>query len=344
MHGGNIEKAQMKYGLKKDEFVDFSSNINPLGFPSRVGKIVSSHLDDIAHYPDPDCMGLRNALAGSLGVSSDNLLVDNGSVSLIFSLVFALKPKRVLIHIPAFSEYERAVRLVGGRCVFAKTYETIIEHLSNVDLLFVCNPNNPTGYLWDKKTMRLLVDECEKKGVFLIIDEAFMDFVEETSSIVTISPHRKRVLVLRSLTKFFAIPGLRVGYLVGNRKLLGRISAYQPPWSVNTLAQTVSCEVVKDTTFIKKSRDYVSKERSFLFEELQKVVGITPYPSSANFILCKLEDERTNADRLCDYCGSKGMLIRNCSDFRGLGNRFVRIAVRGREENLRLISCLKEYL
>lgn len=352
LHGGNLKEAQERYLLKKEEIIDFSANINPLGFPKSVGKIISSYLDDIARYPDPDCRDLKKALAGCLNISADNLLIGNGSMDLIFSLAFALKPKRALIPIPAFSEYERAVHLAGGRCLFVKTHEKndfavnvteIVKRLDSVDLLFICNPNNPTGFLWDKEAMRFLAGKCEKNGVFLVIDEAFMDFVEEknASSMAAARPYRKHVLVLRSLTKFFALAGLRIGYLAGNKKLLNRISSYQPPWSVNVLAQMTACEIIRDSVFIKKSRDYVLKESSFLFKELQKLEFLKPYPVSANFIFCRLEDKKINARRLCDYCGGKGILIRDCSNFRGLDGRFVRIAVRRREENVLLLSCLE---
>ena len=162
LHGGNFKEAQERYRLKKEEIIDFSANINPLGFPSSVGKIISSQLDDIAHYPDPDCKDFKKALASCLNISADNLLIGNGSMELIFSLTFALKPKRALIPIPAFSEYERAAHLAGGRCLFVKTHEEndfavnvteIVKRLDSADLLFVCNPNNPTGFLWDKEAM-----------------------------------------------------------------------------------------------------------------------------------------------------------------------------------------------
>lgn len=352
LHGGNLKEAQERYRLKKEEIIDFSANINPLGFPKSVGKIISSHLDDIARYPDPGCRDLKKALASCLNISADNLLIGNGSMDLIFSLAFALKPKRALIPMPAFSEYERAAHLAGGRCLFVKTREKndfavnvteIVKRLDSVDLLFICNPNNPTGFLWDKEAMRFLANKCEKKGVFLVIDEAFMDFVEEknASSMTAARPFKLHVLVLRSLTKFFALAGLRIGYLAGNKKLLSRISSYQPPWSVNVLAQMAACEIIKDSVFIKKSRAYVLKESSFLFKELQKLKSLKLYPVSANFIFCRLENKKINARRLCDYCGAKGILIRDCSNFLGLDDRFIRIAVRKREENILLLSCLE---
>lgn len=351
LHGGNIREAQEKYRLEKGRIVDFSANINPLGFPGSVSRVISSHLDDIACYPDPGCKDLKKALAGYLNISADNLLIGNGSIDLIFLLTLALKPKRAIIPIPAFSEYERAVCLSGGKCIFVKTREKdnfavnmneITKRLGSADLLFICNPNNPTGYLWDKDAMRFLIDKCEEKSVFLVIDEAFMDFVEEGNalSVIAAAASKKHVLVLRSLTKFFALAGLRLGYLAGNRKSVSRISCFQPPWSVNSLAQIVACEVIKDQVFIKRSKDYVLKERNFLFKELQKFKSLKVYPANANFIFCRLEDKKMNSRRLCDYCGGKGILIRDCGNFQGLDDSFIRVAVRKREDDLRLLSCL----
>lgn len=355
LHGGNLKEAQERYGLKKEEIIDFSANINPLGFPSGLSKIISSHLDDIAQYPDPSCEDLKKALACRHSIPAGNLLIGNGSMDLIFLLTLALKPKRALIPIPTFSEYEKASLLAGGKCIFVKTREEdnfaidvmeVAGRLDSAELLFICNPNNPTGFLLDKEAVLFLADRCEKKGIFLVIDEAFMDFVEEedASFAAKIGRRYKHVLVLRSLTKFFSLAGLRAGYLIGNNKLLSRISRYQPPWSVNSLAQIIASEAVKDTVFIKRSRDYISKERNFLITELQKLGTLAVYPGSANFIFCGLKDKKMNSRRLCDYCGAKGILIRDCGNFRGLDDRFIRVAVKKREDNLRLISCLERAL
>jgi len=353
MHGGNLKEAQERYRLKKEEIIDFSANINPLGFPGSTGKIISSHLDDIAHYPDPDCKDLKEALTRRLNTNADNLLIGNGSMELIFLLALALKPKKALIPSPAFTEYERGVRLSGGRCLFLKTREDnnfeikvaeITRHLSSVDSVFICNPNNPTGFLFDREKIRFLAQRCEKKGVLLVIDEVFMDFVEKKGelSMASLAPAKRHLLVLHSLTKFFAFAGLRLGYLIGNKKLLKGIACYQPPWSVNALAQLVGCAAVKDTLYFRKSREYVFRERDVLCRELREIRFLKTYPATANFIFCKLKSQKMSSRKLCDYCASRGILIRDCSNFRGLDNRFIRLAVRKREENRKLINILRE--
>lgn len=355
LHGGNIREAIHKYHLKEKGFIDFSANINPLGFPQDLKRIVSDNLDTIQYYPDPDCKIIKKALSQYLRTPEDNLLIGNGSIELIFLIAFALKPKRALIPVPSFSEYERAVSLAGGKCLFLKAAEEnnfqinmdrIVNNRNRVDLIFLSNPNNPTGFLFDKQEIMFLVKECEKRSIFLVIDEVFMDFVVEKDdvSMLKFAWKNKHILVLQSLTKFFALPGLRFGYLTGEKNLIERISCYQPPWAVNSLAQLAGPMVLKEASFISKSRQYLFEQREELFEEVKKIKYLKPYPPSANFIFCKLSTRRINSGQLCDYCGRKGILIRDCSNFRGLDNSFIRIAVRKKEENRKLVKVLREFL
>lgn len=353
VHGGNLREATERYRLKGKKIIDFSANINPLGFTQGAHKIILAKLKDVSDYPDPDCKVLKETLSKYLNIAQDNLLIGNGSMELIFLLALALRPKKALIPIPSFSEYESAVRLAGGRPLFLETHEDddfkinvteIVKRLTRVDMVFISNPNNPTGFLFDKEAMWFLVAQCQKKGVFLVIDEVFMDFVKEKNelSLNKVATRKSHILILQSLTKFFALAGLRLGYLVGSKSLLKRISDYQPPWSVNSLAQLAGCAVIKDTFYQKKSRKYIFQEREFLFRELKKIKFISPYPPTANFIFSKLQSNRINSRKLCDYCANKGMLLRDCSNFRGLDNRFIRIAVRNRDENKKLIKALKD--
>lgn len=353
LHGGNIRGAIRKYKLAAKDIIDFSASINPLGFPQSLKKIILDNLSIIPNYPDPDCSVLKDSLSQYLGIAKNNLLIGNGSIELIYLIAFALKPKRALILTPTFSEYERAVLLSGGKCLFSKTSEencfeikinSILRNLKDIDLVFICNPNNPTGFLLKKEPLMALVKECEKKRVALVVDEVFMDFVEEKdkASLLKSALRSKHVLVLQSLTKFFAISGLRLGFIVGEKGLIQRISSYQPPWSVNSLAQLAGARIINDSHFIKKSRQYLFERRRELFDDLKGISYLNPYPPSANFIFSKITDDRLTSAQLCDYCGKKGMLIRDCSNFRGLDNSFIRIAVRKKEENKQLIKVLKE--
>jgi len=335
--------------------VDFSANINPLGLPKGVKNIITNNIHSIIHYPDSECTDLKDTLKKYLKIGSENLLIGNGSAELIFLLVRALKPKKVLIPIPTFSEYETAVNLADGKCVFIKAKETnnfeikieqIIKCLPGMDLVFLCNPNNPTGSVISRENFLLLLKNCKKYNVTLVIDEAFIDFLKnvEALTMVKIAAESSNIIVLRSLTKFFAIPGLRIGYLIGNKKIVENISKFQPAWSVNFIAQLVGKEVIKDTSYIKQTREYILKEKEIFFKKLKMMSGLKPYPPSANFILCKLTGNKFNSKTLSGFLSRKGILIRDCSNFRGLNNKFFRVAVRKRNENLLLINELNKTL
>lgn len=352
-HGGNIREITRRYKLSGKDVIDFSASINPLGFPQRLNKIISGNLNTIPHYPDPDCVLVKEALSQYLGVRQNKLLIGNGSIELIYLITLALKPKKVLVPLPSFSEYERASLIGGARPLFLKTTEKngfeidvkkVSKNLRNIGLVFICNPNNPTGFLFQKDAVMALAQECEKRGVLLVIDEVFMDFVEEEkqSSLLKFAAKSRHIMVLQSLTKFFAISGLRLGYLVGPEELIERISLYQPPWSVNSFAQLAGVGLLKDSAFIRESRQYVFKERETLFQNLSLIKYIKPYPASANFIFCRILEGAISSKALCDYCGRKGIILRDCSNFRGLDNSFIRVAVRKKEENTRLIKVLKE--
>lgn len=352
-HGGNIRKAIEKYRLHGKKILDFSANINPLGLPPRIKKIITDNIQSISHYPDPECVDFRNALSRSLKIDSKNLLVGNGASELIFLLVRALRPERVVIPTPSFSEYESAAGLTNGECIFFKTEETenfeikmesLIERLPGADLIFLCNPNNPTGNIVSQKKLLLLSENCKKHNATLVIDESFIEFVEnvKNTTMVKIAVESSNILVLRSLTKFFAMPGLRAGYLVGNEKTIKKIFQFQPPWSVNHFAQLVGKEAIEDAIYIRKSKKYIMREREKFFRELSLIDGLKPYHPTANFIFCKLTNEKSDSKKLAELLGKKGLLIRDCSNFRGLGNKFFRVAVRKREENIKLISALKK--
>ncbi len=349
IHGGNIWSYRKKV-------IDFSANINPLGLSPRVKKAILKNIGTLIHYPDPELKDFKNIISAFHNINQSNILVGNGSIELIHLIPRALKARNVLIVGPTFSEYEFAARSSGARPLFVLASEQddfkidtrrIKKFIPRADLIFLCNPNNPTGYLIPKSDILNLFDLCKGYNAVLATDEAFMDFVQndEKITLVTDAVKHNRLLVIRSLTKFFALAGLRLGYLVGQRSIIEHIFKFQYPWNVNSLAQVAAKEVFKDRDYIKLSKSFILKERSFLFENLRKIKGLKVYPSSANFIFCKLE-----SCKLKDSVGLKkkllkdSIVIRSCPNFRGLDNRFFRIAVRTRSENKRLIFCLKEAL
>jgi|LGVF01.2.fsa_nt_gb threonine-phosphate decarboxylase len=355
-HGGNLREAIDKYNISSDKIIDFSSNINPLGIPDSIKELINKEIDEIYHYPDPEYKLLKKELSKSLNVNIKNLLPGNGSNELIYLLVNTFAPKRALILVPAYSEYERASISVNSMCEFLNfmvddRFDFNVDRIlkkayRGVDVIFICNPNNPTGFLVHGDEIKYLVRKCSKKNIFVIVDEAFMDFIEgdEKFTLAEFALKRKNVAVLRALTKFFAIPGLRLGCLVGHSGLVEKLLKRQPTWSVNNLAQLIGIELLKNRVFIKKSREYVLKEKDIFFKDLREIEWLKPFKPSANFILCRINDSRITSDKLRSYIAKNfGMLVRDCSNFRGLDNRFIRLAVKTGRENKKLLSCLKKY-
>ncbi|MBU2568201.1 MAG: threonine-phosphate decarboxylase CobD [Elusimicrobia bacterium] len=348
-------KIVRKYNIPENSIVDFSSNINPAGYPRGTGGIIKKSIKSIVRYPDPDCTRLRNGLSGVLGVSPGNIAVGNGAIEFIYLIPQMLGVKRALIPVPSFNEYEASVKIQNGKCIFFRTHEeknykldvdALKKRIPGVDLVFICNPNNPTGSILNKDELLYILKACRMHGVFLCIDEVFIDFADDIKGAAVPDSVRteKNVLLVRSMTKLFAIPGLRLGYLVSGRETIDRINDCRPPWSVNTLAQSVASELLKDKEFVQRSRECVRREKDFLTGCLKNIKGIEPFPSQANFILCKLKAGRMNSRRLSEKLARKGILIRDCSDFRGLNEKFIRLAVKGRKENQMLVGAMKKAL
>ncbi|MDI6735174.1 MAG: threonine-phosphate decarboxylase CobD [bacterium] len=353
-HGGNVYEIKRKCGT---EVIDFSANVNPLR-SSLLKAGFSQGYEGIFHYPDPQANDLIKKIAKYWGVNEENILVGNGSTQLIYLLVHTLMPKSVLIPAPSFSEFERAAESVKAEVRFLALREEnrwtlelpVLEKVapltevalpSPADILFISNPNNPTG--------NLLLTNKRLDGVscpLVVIDEAFMDFVPEEKDYTFIwkAVENKRMAVLRSFTKFFALPGLRIGYLIAHQDLIGRLKAAQPPWSVNAIAQSLAGIILNDNDYIKETQRVIEEERVFLFNELAKIDGLKPYPSVANFMLIKITNEEVNSRILTERLIIKGILIRNCGNFRGLNNKFIRIAILSHDENMKLITCLRRLL
>lgn len=383
IHGGNIEKIAKRYGLREEKIIDFSANINPLGPSPKVIKVLKENLDKIARYPDPEAIKLRKELSEYLKVNPENIIAGNGAVELIHLICRALRPKKALIVVPTFSEYEFVLKSVGckteffplkSRDNFRLDIEELLRNMKKIDLprpyegrglLFLCNPSNPTGQLISKVNMLRIVDNARKRRVFVVVDEVFIDFVENEKerTLIQEAVKRNNLFVIRSLTKFFALPGIRIGHGIGNKRLLEKLKTHQEHWSVNALAQIAGIAALRDREYIKKTKGLISEEREFLYHRLSKIKGLKPYPSVTNFILCQLTGrkhlsalisgiytpaayytKKSASKSLQKKLIQKNILIRDCSSFRSLSNRYIRIAIRTRKENLRLISSLSKIL
>lgn len=297
-------------------------------------------------------MKLKEALAERHGLNPTAILLGNGSTQLIYLLCAALRPRKALIVGPAFSEYANALAL-GGANVHQFTLtgadgfqfapqQFMAAWEKDCDIVFVTTPNGATGQLIPKTAIETIARVALTRKTFVVIDEAFIDFVEAESvkMLVRKNPY---LIVLRSLTKYFALPGLRLGYLLGETRRVARLGAYQEPWSINAPAIRVALACLKDARFPMKTERWLGKERRFLSKGLAAIEGLRPFPSRANFLLVKIDKSRTDALQLRSFLSRKKILIRVCNSFTGLGVDYFRIAVKRRKDNLRLLAALREW-
>ena len=355
VHGGDVRRASLEFGIAPEELLDFSANINPLGFPEEVRQSLSANMEHISQYPDPLCTALREALAAQFGLDVRQIGVGNGSCALIHRIVEATRPARALICAPTFGEYTAAARRFGAGIKlfpareadgFALKVDRIEQALDGVALVFLCNPNNPTGQAMSQADVRTLAEHCRRRGIRLVVDEAFVEFADdpERFSVVDAIRDFENLLVLRSFTKLYGYPGLRLGYAVGAPEVIAQIARCQEPWTVSTLAQAAGIAALPCEKFREQTRRFIHSERTFLFQRLDRIAGIRLFPTEVNFLLIKIERPDLNAGTLRRCLGKKGLLIRDASSFDGLDNRFFRIAVRTHEDNERLLRALEEIL
>lgn len=349
-HGGNIYRFVEERGYSIEDVIDFSASINPLGVPPSVVEEIKDGIRFLCHYPDPEAKKLTQEISRHLDIDPQYIICGNGSTELIYLTVRALRPKRVLIPVPTFSEYERACMLCNE--IEIVSYElkeennfridpddfisSLITHHSSrsLDMVFLCNPNNPTGQLLKRDDVIKIADVARELKCYLIVDEAFIDFVPEQSVISEVK-NNPYLIVLRSMTKFYALTGLRIGYGVFPEDVIHPIKRYKEPWTVNTLAQIAGIAALKDEGY-KKETYKVIEECKKILEDGFGLLRINYFPSSANFYLMRHREARKIISSLRD----KGIMIRDCSNFKGLDSTYMRIAVRSKSENVRLLMKL----
>jgi len=348
-HGGNINKLCDKYSLNPDEIIDFSASINPLGCPEDVHKVILERFDDIKNYPDSECTNLRKTIADKVPCNDSNIIVGNGSNELFYLIPRAMKPKQGVLLQPTFSEFKDALSSANVEVVEIANDDgnfplinTNFSNLMNIEdgMVFLCNPNNPTGQLTLKSNIIELVKGNSNR--LIVVDEAFMDFVDddEKYSVIREAPLIDNLIVVRSLTKFYGFPGLRLGYLVANESNVNKLMQFKEPWTVNTFAQIAGHIAINDVEFAVNTRQYMSREKAFLYEGLADIKGIRPLQPSVNFILVRIHNAETTSSRIQDLLIKNNIIIRDCSNFIGLNDKYFRVAVKTREENQKLLSAL----
>ena len=377
-HGGNIYKVFREKNIK--EILDYSSNINPYGIPESLKSRIIENLEILERYPDPDYVELREKLANLNNVNLSDIILGNGATEIIFLFMKVINPKKILIVSPTFGEYERAVKAVGTsrnsidlscsddnknienkeieieyfELKESDDFKLNIGNLKNqlekkYDLLIICNPNNPTGKFLKLAQTEEILKECNKYDTKLFIDEAFIEFLADgmKESIINTEENKKNLFVTRAFTKFFAIPGLRLGYgMYFDKELEQKISEKKEPWSVNNIAEMAGLTVLDDTEYIEKTLKWITKEKIYMYEKLNEISGIKVYETEVNFITGKIDEklfsEGLNVKVLREKMLEQGILIRDASNFKFLDERFFRLAIKDRTSNDRVIEAMKE--
>lgn len=356
-HGSDIEKICSYYHLKKDDIINFAANVNPLGISEHVKKEIASHLDLLSSYPDRYYTSLRNTLSEYCRVPADFILPGNGSSELISLLIEEKAPKHTLILGPTYSEYSRELSFSGSTQEYyhlqeKRNFSLDMEDLSRTlkkgyDFLILCNPNNPTSSSITQQELRQLMIFCRDRNIFVMIDETYIEFAPDIPAVtaVPLTMEFQNLMVLRGVSKFFAAPGLRVGYgITGNRTFLSKMRKKQTPWSLNSLGAFAGELMIRDHDYIRKTRNLILSERARLYRRLSGMTSCRVYPAYGNFFLLKIQKEGLTSFQIFESCIRSGLMIRDCSSFQCLDGEFIRFCIMMPEDNDRLLKALEQLL
>lgn len=342
IHGGKIPSKN-----SDQKIIDFSSNITPLGIPSSVKSIIKKNFDKIGFYPDPNSEKITLNLEKYTHLPKSNIIVGNGAIEILYNFCYAFlsKTTKVLIHIPTFQEYETAVKLNDCKISYfksinlSKDLDSFILQIPKNGCIFLCNPNNPTGELLSKKELLAIIIKAKKLKTLVFIDECFIELVPDyDESVISYVKKYDNLFILRSLTKSFGLPGIRIGYACGSKEIIKILQKIKIPWSVNSIAQDAANEVIKNKSHITKSKFIIKKELKYLNKLISSIDGFECIPSSTNFILIKT---KYNSTYLQKKLLKNKILIRDCKNFRGLNEHYFRIAVKSHRDNVKLVSALE---
>lgn len=371
IHGGNIFQFAHEQRIEPYEVVDFSANINPLGPSQRGLDALNAQLRYISHYPDATNDDVLNAIADTYGMDKHQIIVGNGAAELLYAICRLPGYTGAFVPAPGFSEYKEALEASkipvrdifyrpreddNGKPYFEVPYlalETFAAELKGQDgriIVFLGNPNNPDGTLLDKDHIRTVASMLKDANSLLVIDESFIDFVgndplqDNEHSMRSLVNEFDNIIVVHSFTKFYAVPGLRIGAAFTNETLITQLQQYIPSWSVNTLAQAYTKAALNDVDYIKRTKQELNEERAFMYNALDDIEGITVYPPSANFILFQVNQEGITANYINEELKKYNMIVRNCDSYVGLTNHWVRIAIKDHETNIKLVDKLTNIL
>ena len=349
-HGGNIYEMAKTLGCSPWDMTDMSSNVNPLGMPPRLKTTLEKHWNEIISLPEVDNQGLQAAFAEATGVSPNQVLAGNGTTAFIYAIPMALKIKKALIVGPTYADYADACRAYGAEATFSlaaenKGFEPELDEISlklnDVDTVFICNPNNPTGRLLPADGLKGLIGA--HRGVRFVVDESYLPFVSHWKTESLAGSGLGNAIVLQSFSKIFAIPGLRLGFVIAAPEVVQAFRTFSQPWSVNRLAQLAGSFLVSQKDFYEKTIHFIETEKKAFLGGIDAVHGLCSFPSAVHFFLFKLEGP-FKARELCRQMVRRRILIRDCSNFHGLSDSYIRIALKTSRANKQCVEVLKEVL
>ena len=354
-HGGNINKIKEDFNISPDEIMDFSVNTNFLGPPEEIYELLQKNTLHIKDYPEPNSKTMKKTIADKICLNDGNIIIGNGATEIIYQFVKIVNPTKALIISPTFSEYKFAVKSINGEIEhylltsengFSFDEDRLLKKINQnqYDMVFICNPNNPTGKLILNDQIKNLLNVLKDSNTKLIVDESFIDFVQEKNKYTAVNfiNQFENIFIIRSFTKIFSIPGIRLGYGIGSDDIINEIEKNRDPWSVNIFAQIIGEKLINYHQYYHQSREIIFRERDVLHNLLSQIDGIKPLYPGANFILLNISQTGKTSTEIARELGKEGIIIRNCNSFKSLEEDYIRVAVRGRSENMKLIKNLKK--
>jgi len=358
-HGGDVWGFCRKYNIPLTEALDFSGPINHLGPSQKAIEAVEKNAKLIKFYPDPNPVELCKSIAEYVNqpdVNADNIILGNGSIELIYMIteIFSKTNFKAVVPVPSFTEYEKAALRLGGQTIyvqlqpdFSMENEKIKKAITpDTKIVSICNPHSPSGKLYLKDEVLDLVEYCQKKDVIFSIDENYIEFTdrEQTETLAGEVNKYENLFVIRSVTKFYGMPGIRFGYGVAAKSLISKLLDVRQPWSINSLAGSVTLAAFSDKEFIENTKRTIVQERIRFAEQLGEIPGLQVFPSDTNFLLVKITNGKITSTKIKEETAKLGMLIRDCCTFVGLDNTYFRVTVRSDKDNQKLVNAIRKLM
>ena len=357
IHGGDLDEISRIYGIKKEEIYNFGGNVNPLGLPRSVKEAISRNTDAPVNYPDVSYVALREAISDYTSIDKEHIIVGNGSTELISMCIKSIAPKKAVIVSPAYSEYLKEIELMGGKAILfplkeEEEFKLNVRALKNIltsdiDMLVICNPNNPTGTYITTAEIKDILIHCKERNIMLMIDETYVEFsdISKNVSAMPLVGEFDNLFIVRGTSKFFACPGLRLGYgACSNSSIIDYINTHKDPWSVNIFAELSGTVMFRDKDFIERTRSLINTQREKIFNELYNIDSVHVYDTQSNFFLLRLKRQDITSHDVFNKLIYNKILIRDCADFPYLDNRFIRFCILDDKSNALLMTRLKEIL